>query len=176
MKSFREPDHPLETRFDRIRLRVHVVAVQQVARLGSEAFPGCNALRLDSQRPACHQQLVPDPWREVAGDHDLVASFTGVPGAADDAGHLGVAGVDARLRQPVVLEGGEIRSRNPLQRFARFRSLQRKQRRVGRDVAHLHVHALRVLEHPLVVLVGLRDVDDPDEMIGLPAGSRRGRR
>ena len=161
----RESDDPPQAGFERIGPGIHVVSVQQVARFGPQAFPGRDALRHDAERPAHHEQFVPDPGREISGDHDLVASLAGVPGPADDAGHLRMPRVDARLRQPVVLQGGEIRPCDPLQRLPRFRPLQGEERSVRGHVAHLHVHAARVAEHPLIVLVRLGDVDDPDKTL-----------
>src|SRR5258705_9386584 len=83
-----ELHHPFETGLQRVGLSIHVIAVQQVAGLGPQAFPRRHALRHDAERPAHHQELVPHPRRQVARDPDLVAALAGVAGAADQAGHL----------------------------------------------------------------------------------------
>src|SRR5262249_56141501 len=109
-------------------------------------------------------QRVPDPQRAVAVHHDLVAALASVASATDDDRHLGMLGMDRCLDQPVVLQGREIRLCYALQCLEGRGALQRHERRVGGYVAYLHIHAVRVLDDVVVVLVRLGDVDHPAEV------------
>src|SRR5262245_10598708 len=95
---------PSESHFIRVCRRIHVVAVEQVARFGPQALARRDAVRLDPQRLPRREQRVPHPGRAVAVDHDLVAAFAGVAGTTDDDRHFGMLGMDRRLQQPVVLQ------------------------------------------------------------------------
>ena len=164
-----ELHHPADAGFVRIGRGVHVIAIEQVARFRPQAFARRNTVLHDAKRPARQQQLIPDPRGEIACNHDFVAALAGVAGAADQARYLAVPGPDCGLREPIIAQRGQVRPRDPLQHLPRIRPLQRHQRGVGRDVLHLHVHALGMAQHPLVVLVDLGYVDDPDEVVGREA-------
>src|SRR5690606_20034273 len=79
-----ELDHPRQTRLERRRLAVDLVAIKRHAGLEPQRVATTKPSRLEAEGSAEAQQLLPDR-RGGGGWHvELEAVFTGVAGARDD--------------------------------------------------------------------------------------------